>query len=440
MSGIAFDVDHVLGPATAGDADSYTIAPLRITVKTASETVPITEVYDGSSLTVRQHVNVPLYSVGLWLLANWWRMRWEPRRSGPEWRLVHSMASIGKGYAWPSIEICGLGEFVHVQSFKDVPEQAGLRFLRNVIADVPAADFELAVDRLVDQVQGRLSGCGFRGQEFEDLQELQKELRDERSDEKLALECRLQATAGIDPGDAPETWLDDIRNLGTETGPASLEEVLAVLPDMSGLPANARKAVQEIRESKLEIDLSWLAPPDADSTTGKTPWQVGVSLAGEFRVRQGLNASDPVEDDFFRDRLKIELPIKSPVRRYEQRPLAGGYRTSGNQTRTKLFVPTQRLNSQRFFLARALGCAQILSQEDNLLPVTTACTGVQQTSRAFARELLCPWRALDAFTEEHGTDEEGIVAAAEFFQVSELTVQNTLVDYRKLPRDRKLQE
>jgi Zn-dependent peptidase ImmA (M78 family) len=74
--------------------------------------------------------------------------------------------------------------------------------------------------------------------------------------------------------------------------------------------------------------------------------------------------------------------------------------------------------------------------EDHLLPVTGAATALQKFERAFAQELLCPWDALDAFTDEHGLGEERIADAAAHFEVSERTILSTLVNKKKLPRDR----
>lgn len=83
-----------------------------------------------------------------------------------------------------------------------------------------------------------------------------------------------------------------------------------------------------------------------------------------------------------------------------------------------------------------IGCAIASSEAEHFLPVTTSATALQKFERAFAQELLCPWDALDAFTDEHGMDEEGIAEAAEYFQVSEWLVLTTLVNRGKLPRHR----
>ena len=67
-------------------------------------------------------------------------------------------------------------------------------------------------------------------------------------------------------------------------------------------------------------------------------------------------------------------------------------------------------------LAHTLRGAALVSHADqHVLPGSNAGTALQKLERAFAQELLCPWRDLDEFTDEHGTDDEAIEAAADYF-------------------------
>ena len=68
--------------------------------------------------------------------------------------------------------------------------------------------------------------------------------------------------------------------------------------------------------------------------------------------------------------------------------------------------------------------------------VTDAATALQKVERSFAQELLCPFTALDAFTDEHGLDDDGIDDAAEHFGVSQRLILATLVNKHKLGRHR----
>ncbi len=83
-----------------------------------------------------------------------------------------------------------------------------------------------------------------------------------------------------------------------------------------------------------------------------------------------------------------------------------------------------------------MGAALTLDAQEHVLPVSHVRTSLQKLERSFAQELLCPWEELDAFTNDHGIDDDGIADAAEHFAVSQLLVETTLVNNGKLPRDR----
>jgi hypothetical protein len=118
------------------------------------------------------------------------------------------------------------------------------------------------------------------------------------------------------------------------------------------------------------------------------------------------------------------------------RGLRGGFRNSGAGGRVALLVTSRREDSQRFYLARLVAAALLSSPDQHVLPVSDVGTALQKLERSFAQELLCPWTDLDAFTDQNGTDDEGIADVAEHFAVSELVVRSALVNKKKLPRHR----
>jgi Zn-dependent peptidase ImmA (M78 family) len=83
-----------------------------------------------------------------------------------------------------------------------------------------------------------------------------------------------------------------------------------------------------------------------------------------------------------------------------------------------------------------IGAAHALGSDEHLVPVTRADSALQKLERSFAQELLCPWSALNAYTDEHGMHDEALIDAAEHFQVSEWLVRSTLVNRGKLSRHR----
>lgn len=429
MNGLEFTICDWLGAARASDPNDVTQAFLRIDAGSQESRVALTEVHDALAGTVRAHINVSVYPLARWLLLNWWRLRWEPQRDTHDWHLAHSMASIGEGFAWPPLTFSSDGDFVQVHlPAEHAPDVAAVRYLNEVAMDVPAADFETAVDQLVNHVEGRLSACRSTDR---DVCELRQELAEERLDTARSRACRLQASAGIAPGDAPDGWLADAERLSGTTGPEAIGEVLAVLPELRGGLAGAREEVDRIRRSKSVADLSWVRPSAEPTGTVELPWQRGARLACDLRRQLGIGTAEPVSDQTLGDRLGVHLPFPAAGRG----PLRGGFR-NGDARLTHVAVPSPHPDSQRFHLARLLACAFISPAADHLLPVTAAATAMQKYERAFAQELLCPVDALGEFIAERGNDDEAIADAAAHFRVSDWLVRSALVNHKVLPRHR----
>lgn len=427
MSAIDFQVCEWHGTWDSDPRQDATLASLRLDAGAGAGRVCLTEVYDQMARTVRPHINVSAYALARWLLLNWWRLRWEPPRRGADWLLAHSLAAIGEGYAWPPAVISSDGEFIQIQaSAESACDVAAIRYLANAMLDVPAADFEAAVDGLAGQVQLRLSACSG---EDRDLRELQEELAEERANPQLAKTCRLQAIAGFNPGDAPAGWLDEMENLRHGVGPGAIGELAAMLPSLRGGLQEAQEGVDQLRRSGHEIDLGWLRTPPR-SKHPELPWEKGARLAVFVRQLLGQE-SGPLTDSTLGDCLGTALPMPF----VERRALKGGFRSNGNG-RTRVAVPNARPESQRFYLARLMGGALFASKDDHLLAVTDAGTAMQKCERSFAQELLCPWRDLDAFTDEKGLGDDAIADAGEHFQVSDWVIRTVLVNKHKLPRER----
>jgi hypothetical protein len=157
-------------------------------------------------------------------------------------------------------------------------------------------------------------------------------------------------------------------------------------------------------------------------------------MAHAFRAAHQIG-DGPLPTSTLEQLLETSLPLPvSPVA--ADRRLSGGYRDPGSRERTRIVVTTERPDNQRFYLGRLIAAALIAPASDNVLPITNAATAFQKFERSFAQELLCPWQALDDFTNDSGLDDDGISAAAEHFIVSEHLIISTLVNNGKLSRDR----
>lgn len=432
MADLDFQVIGWLGGSSEEPLERETAASLRITA--GPKEIPLTEVEDTLAHTVRSHINVSAYALARWLLVNWWRLRWEPQRDNPsfDWLRSHSMAAIGGSYAWPGLTIASDGEFVQLRlESESAPDVSAVRYLRDVTVDIPAAQFEQAVEKFIDAVEARLV---VRVPEERELIELRDELRAERGNAQAATECKLQALAGFDPGTAPEEWIQAAQALMARAGASAVEEILAVAPELQGGLAGADVVMSALRDSKTTVDLKWAASTRAPVSANELPWQRGARVARELRQRMSIPAG-PLAKDAFEQLIGAHLPL--PRSAWTGRgQLLGGYRNGITNGHTAVLVTKDREDSQRFYLARLIGAACASPSEEHFLAVSDALTAFQKFERSFAQEFLCPWQDLDAFTSEFGTDDDGIAAAAERFVVSERLVLSTLVNHGKVSRSR----
>ena len=434
MSSLEFKVKVWLPNDLPDPRESETLSSLMITAGDE----PLTEVNDVLAHTVRDYIQVPAYLVARWLVLNWWRLRWEPLPVTPtfEWRKAHSMAAISSDYAWPSITFDSDGDFIHVHvRAEPIADVAAVRYLRNVDMRLPARHFEKAVDDLVDVLALRLASRLPNELEFQGLRE---ELREERADPALAHECKLQALAGMHPGTADPSWLTGAIELAKEAGPTSGDEVVAASTTMRDHLVGARRAVAAMRGSPWVVKLA----PSVDvplAMDDEMPWQRGRRLAAAFRSKIGVEhgpLATRVLEDLLETKFAASVPSMSGRPTTGDRSLVGGFRDAANHGRTSLLATSSRLTNQRFYVSRLIGAAIVADPADRVLAVSDVGTALQKFERSFAQELLCPWQELDMFTDERGTDEDGVQEAAEHFEVSAYLVISALVNNGKISRNR----
>jgi hypothetical protein len=427
-SELAFELAWLVGIADA-PVERATFASLAITVGE----IPITEVDDRIAQTVRRDIRVPTLPLAKWLIVNWWRLRWEPRPEAitPPWLRAHCMAAVSTDVPWPAFNITSDGAFVSLEARAErIRDVSAVRYLRDVDVSVPAHQFESAVDGFLAQLDARIASCV---PDDDDFKLLIAELRDERSNPKLARICRLQAIAGFDPGTAPSEWIRAAEQLADEAGEATGDEIIAAVPLLRDGVDGARAALEAMKRSRVEVRIPNGINAGHKATT-ELPWQHGRRMANAFRTVHQIG-DGPLPTSTLEQLLETSLPLPvSPA--IADRRLSGGYRDRDPRARTRIVVTTDRPDNQRFYLGRLIAAALLAPASDNVLPITNAATAFQKFERSFAQELLCPWQALDDFTNDSGLDDDGISSAAEHFIVSEHLILSTLVNNGKLSRDR----
>lgn len=148
-------------------------------------------------------------------------------------------------------------------------------------------------------------------------------------------------------------------------GAPGVDEVLAVLPSLPQGLASAKEAIEALRGSKTTVDLECagaLAP--ASQPVGR-PWERAAALAATLRARFGLE-SGPLPDARLSELLSVKLPV--PVEYRGRVALGGAVTNGGGLRRAAIRLGTERVRTQRFFLARLLGCVASKPDGEHLCP------------------------------------------------------------------------
>lgn len=391
----------------------------------------ITEVQDHAARTTRDTVRVSAYPLALWLVSAWWRLRWEGRRDGTDWRLSHQIGGAGGGYVWPDLTFVSDGEWIQVE-VRRRPRSAWepISYLNSGVERIAATDFEEAVRRFVEGVLRRLGEMGHRSSP---LSELWESVQSERRDADSAASRRLEAILGFDAEEAPTDLLDAYLSGGREFGTAAVAE-LAALATNGALPnwrhvSDALRSGASIHIGRHERLRAGALHAVERLPVHSQPWERGEAAARAVREELGMRQG-PLSNDALREWLG-EVPTSEPL----VSMAAIARRERPDAPDLKVCYRSSHPNGRRFELARLLGDHLIASSvEDRWLPATRARTARQSVQRAFAAELLLPWEDLTARIQD-ATDSEAIETTAGEFEVSPLVVTTRLVTKGVLSSD-----
>lgn len=394
----------------------------------------VTEVDDLMAKTVRDHVRVSVYHFALWLVANWWRLRWETQAPSSAWKMSHKVGGAGGGYAWPDLTFCSDGDTI-LASVRPTSGWAGdpVRYLRTLDLFVGAEEFEREVDAFVAAVLERLSVQSFRENP---LSALWGELDSERRDPTLIVRRKREAILGYDPDEAPDGLIESLRSFDAIAGLAAVEEVAS---------AGRSKVLEYLEMLTVEAKAKSLPAeiPDGEALrqhirmidTQQLPWQRAEQAARMARKQWRLEPG-PLPNTRFSELLAV--PVKELAEQTTgilPLPIAAGYRINDNTSRINVFLNKRLPTGRRFALARLLADHLYADFTDRLLPATEAATSRQKFQRAFAQELLCPFDELIGFIDNDQPNEDLIENAAAHFEVSPLLVKTTLVNKGLVARD-----
>ena len=394
--------------------------------------VCVTKVEDRADeiYRTRRWVRVSMLRMARWFAGNWWRLRWEPeeRRTNLDWQMSHNLASAGGGYLWPDLTFSSDGEIVLAVAKAGAPNGAEpIRYLLDYAGVIPAVDFECVIDNFVATTIDCLPD---EAKQATDLIDLWGEVARERAEPELHDVRKLEARLGYDPGEAPNALLEGLLEQRSKYGADSVQEFAAA--SQNDAVGHMEFVGAVVREQGLRTRL-----PDCDTIREQcreqtkptdAPWRRGEQAAGIARKIWGL-PSGPVPTTTLADLFGVSLDALL----HPELPLSAGWRDDeSNVLRISLHQP--RLTGRRFTLARLVGDQIVTTAGERLLPATASRTSRQKFQRAFARELLCPIDDLLDFLGQGVPSEDDIDDAADYFQISDWAVRNTLTNKGMIQR------
>jgi hypothetical protein len=351
----------------------------------------VTEVEDFESKTVRRTIRTSAGMAAIWLVANWWRIRWEAEpitstREDLSWALSHQMPGIGGGFVWPDLAFRGSdGQQIAAVCKRHpvalVEEISPIRYLNGFSANIDVSSFEKSVAAFVETVLARLHSCGVRKSELHDLWD---DLCCERGNAKASSHRRLEALLGLDP-DEDDQLIGSLSKWSKTYGKNALGEISAstdkvhittILEDAKA----AARGVKSFAEMPGRNETSALISQPSDTA----PWLQGQAAAYALRNRWQLG-SQPVSDEALADRLSISLNKLLDVK--ERAPFSFALRGGAG---LGLVLNRPHSHGRRFDTARLIGDYVGFDLDDAIRPATGAVTSRQKFQRAFAAEFLCP--------------------------------------------------
>lgn len=416
-----------------GDAITHSLEPIEDEISLAEIAVVVgdrclTRAEDLETNAVRDHAVLPAHRLAEWLVWNWWRLRWEPRRQGTKpllgWARAHRMATIGRGWLWPDITFGSDGARMLVMAKPSPPVAAEpLRYLADQVVVIPASMFETGVDEFLARVLKHLA------KHPTELKTQWMELAVERADPELATYRRLEALLGCDPDQADPAVIERLLRDAEDLGQEAMAELAAA---GDGQPATAEDLHSWARQTGFDVrpgDGLRLEGGTAEPARASVPaWRVGVETARRVRQQAGLGEG-PVSNERLTNLCAVDRAVLtgSGLMRI-------AFELAEPEGRARVVLRSKWETGRRFELARLLGDRLLGAASERLHPATTSSTYRQKMQRAFAAELLCPIEALRDVLKEDFSD-EAQDDAAQIFNVSPRTVATLLANNGYIDRE-----
>lgn len=395
-----------------------------------SQNSVLTEGFDHFLNGYRPGPLVSGYHAAEWFAWNWWRLRWEPKSSTPDWEMAHRMTSIGEGYVWPSLSIFSDGvRTALISSPSSRPDAKPFRYVGAPAVIVPSTTFESTLDTFISRIIGRL-----RDQDVGEtnLDVLWRDVLAERADPEIARRRQLEALLGHDPDTVDEVAIAQLFADAARLGEASLNEVAAEAA--GGAPILTADTLEQLATNRGRN----AAPRDAVRLGVGRPikrgadvpaWRVGAEAAVALREQEGLGV-EPISNATL-TRMAGTSESTLADRGSGDTPLS--FILDRNALEASIVLRSRWPTGRRFDLARLIG-DRLIVPGGALHPATRTYTYRQKAQRSFAAELLSPFEALDAVLDGDYSL-EAQQDAADHFDVSPMVINTLLKNHGRVERD-----
>lgn len=376
-------------PAKAGDEIDATRAQLKVILAGKNVTSFIADDEPNAD-----HIELPLYHVAEWVAENWWALLWEPRKSEDsgdddgDFIGRHYLLTAEHGFALPHLTFISNGTYLNVTAqARDLPF-SDTRFINRSSAMLDRDEVERPLSEFLDAIVQRLTSKGFSNTYMQERWKAVRETAPEAVDY-----CQMVGALGL----SPYAKLDDIDavldRLCERIGAALTLELCQVAKPADLMKAERASMLAVASAHKAaHIDLQALTGITCpDDVRTNAAWQRGVRAAQIVRSKLGISATDVSGADKLFDKLELDPSKRASIGNSDLQAEGAavvGATLRHEQTAQISFI--QRHEPQRrFAAARGLFSAWISAPGRGHL-LTQAVTRHQQSSRAFAAELLAP--------------------------------------------------
>jgi Domain of unknown function (DUF955). len=393
--------------------------------------VNLTENQDIWSQKIEPTVLVSAYPLASWMASSWWRLLFEPlpARSKPsvDWRMAHELTASNQGFIWPRVIFASDTKSMQIwATSSDSTEKQSVRYINGL--DHPVSENFLEFGEIaaafIESVVSRLNETGVHGTS---LAHLWEEVKEERSNPDSTMYRRCEAKLGFDPDECPDEIVKEALDLAKNMGNETLYE-LAPTCGKESSETRPFSAIKELIESTglKGKPVNWSNLP-VNQERVKAPWERGKEVASFVRKKIG-NEEKPLTNNILCDLLglqEFEYDAWQPPKR---QPISVAVPLENNEFH---YHPRKSHPlAKRFEFARLIGDYLLYGNDGkSWLASTDIKTSRQKYQRAFAAEFLCPLDSLQAYLD-NDYSESAIEDAAEYFDVSQQTIETILINNR----------